>query len=295
MTSLLDVLLTFVGVMFVLALAAQSIQELIKAMFVFRGQAMKKALEGLITEAGASQGLNKESATALMDELIRRLQTLGQKGWRDKAVRLDSLPPDKLKELVATTDPSTVPALQIKHTNAKEILTAIGLQAEKLYDLAVNPVSEKYKRQMRVLALGVSALVVIPLNVGAKKIWDAARTDAAFRNNVISLVQSIDSLPRDTTRPAEDSAAAAGDTAAVRRVTERRSLAQGTVALRSLADTSMFRLGFPTGTELGNFRWWVSILISILFVSIGAPFWHDLFEMIFGFKNRARGKTEPER
>jgi polyhydroxyalkanoate synthesis regulator phasin len=294
MTSLLDVLLTFVGVMFVLALAVQSVQELLKAMFVFRGQAMRKALEGLITEAVTSQGLNQESATALMQELIRRLQVLGQKGWRDTSVRLDSLPADKLKELVATTDPTTIPSLQVDKLIAKGILKEVGLQAEKLYDLAVNPVTERYKRRMRVLALAVSAMVVIPLNVGAVKVWDAARTDAAFRQNVLSLVQAIDTLPTDAAGAA-DSIAAAGDSAAARRRTERRSLAQGTRALQSLADTSIFKLGFPSRGDWASFRWWVGILISIIFVSIGAPFWHDLLEMIFGLKNRARGKTEPQR
>ena len=270
MTSLLDVLLTFVGVMFVLALAAQSVQELLKAMFVFRGQAMRKALEGLIAEAVASQSLNQESATALMKELIRRLQVLGQKGWRDTSIRLDSLPADKLKELVATTDPTTIPSLQVDKLIAKGILKEIGLQAEKLYDLAVNPVTERYKRRMRVLALAVSAMVVIPLNVGAKKVWDAARTDAAFRQNVLSLVQTIDTLPMDAARAA-DSAAAASDSAAARRMAERRSLAQGTRALQSLADTTIFKLGFPGSSDWKSFRWWVGIIISIINI-VGIPF-----------------------
>ena len=294
MSTLLEALLTFVGVMFILALAAQSIQELIKTMFVLRGQAMKHALAGLIGDAAGTFGLNRESANAILQELFRRLQDIGQKGWFQRSLRLDSLPADQLKELIATVDPTTVPALQIRAVEAKTILAAIGAQAEKFYDLAMNPVAERYKRRMRVLAVGTSLLVVVPLNMGAKRLWDSARTDPSFRQSVIAVARAIDTLPADSvSRVADSVAAATADSATKARIAAtRRSLAQGKRALAALTDTSIFRIGPPRKSDLGSPGWWLGIVVSVLFVSMGAPFWHDLFEMIFGLKQRARRDPE---
>src|SRR3954467_7515362 len=57
MLSLLETLITFIGVMLVLALAAQSIQEMVKVIFALKGQAALRGLRGLINEAVQSQGL----------------------------------------------------------------------------------------------------------------------------------------------------------------------------------------------------------------------------------------------
>jgi hypothetical protein len=51
MTDLLATLLAFVGVMFVLGLAAESVQEILKTMFVIKGFTRRKAIEGLVSEA----------------------------------------------------------------------------------------------------------------------------------------------------------------------------------------------------------------------------------------------------
>jgi hypothetical protein len=51
MLSLLETLLTFVGVMLVLALAAQSLQELVKSLLALKGQAAPRGLKGLVQEA----------------------------------------------------------------------------------------------------------------------------------------------------------------------------------------------------------------------------------------------------
>lgn len=320
MSTLLETLLTFVGVMFVLALAAQSVQELLKAAFTIKGQTMLKAIEGLVRESVRSQGQWSVDAEAILAELTRRLGALGQNGFRKGALRLDSLPAPKLKELLAGIDPSVVPGLPVERPVAKDILGAIAAQAEKWYDLAIAPVDDRYRRRMRALTLLASALVVIPLNAGAKKVYDAARTDPEFRERVAAVVARLDSIPDstaskpdatvqapiasqpiDTTRTGGDTTAARPDTArqalasALIPVVRGRSSPRDSAALATITKAdSLLRFGPPTGEELRSLSWWFSILLAILFVSLGAPFWHDLLEMIFGLKNRLRGPSVPE-
>jgi hypothetical protein len=62
-------------------------------------------------------------------------------------------------------------------------------------------------------------------------------------------------------------------------------------ALRAAADTS-FLLGTLGDRRPGDPLWWVGIVLSTLLVSLGAPFWHDLLEALFGLKNRVRAQAE---
>ncbi len=318
MSTLLETLLSFVGVMFVLALAAQSVQELLKAAFTIKGQTLRKAVESLIRESVRAQGQWSIDADAILAELTRRLGALGQKGFRKGSLRLDALPAGKLKELLAGIDPGLVPGLPVDRPVAKDVLAAIAAQAERWYDLALAPVDDRYRRRMRALALVASAIVVIPLNAGARKVYDASRNDPEFRARVAEVVARLDSIPDrrpggdttaaaapdtsaaapgDTTAALRDTVAAAADTAAPAgqtlrsRISPRDSAA--VVALYNREDP-LLRFGLPTRADLGSPGWWLSILVSILFVSLGAPFWHDLLETVFGLKNRLRGPSVPE-
>lgn len=306
MSKLLETLLAFVGVMFVLALAAQSVQELLKAAFTIKGQTLLKAVEGLVRESVRAQGQWSIDAEAILKELTRRLQALGQGGFRKKALRLDTLPAPKLNELLAGIDPGLVPGLPVDRPVAKEVLAGIAAQAEKWYDLAIAPVDERYRRRMRVLALLASAIVVIPLNAGAKRIYDASRSDTTFQRRVAEAVARYDTMtraadtvvaPADTSVAAADSAAIVADTVITPRVqAPRPSAAAERAALEDLLAEGggLLKFGPPSRAELGRLSWWFSILVSVLFVSLGAPFWHDLLETVFGLKNRLRGPSVPE-
>ena len=101
MTSLLEVALTLVGVMLVLALAAQSIQEVIKASFALKGRTSLQALDRLVAEAARSQGQTKTDAEEIVRAVRTRLRALGQGGVRSTAVRLDAIRAAQLGDLIA--------------------------------------------------------------------------------------------------------------------------------------------------------------------------------------------------
>ncbi len=301
MSNLLQTLITFVGVILVLALAAQSVQEILKTIFTLKGSAQLKAIEGLVREAVRHKGQYSIDAEAILAEVQRRLGALGQNGWLKGKIRLDEIGADSLKDLIESVPVTALPGLPVGEAEAKSALATIADQAHKWFPLAVRPVDQRYRRRMRVMALLSSALVVIPMNAGADRMFGLARTDPAFRAVVDSMVATVQAIPDtavvpDTanllvTRRLGDSSAAdttGADTASAGGIRNARAAA----ALELLrADRSGF-FNPPAWRDLGRFSWWLGIVLSVLLVSLGAPFWHDLLESIFGLKNRIQAQAQ---
>src|SRR4026209_168114 len=104
--------------MFVVALAAQSVQELLKAAFAIKGYTLLKAIKGLVRESVRAHGQWSIDAEAILQELTLRLHALGQGAFQAKKPRLDPLPAPKLKELLGGIDPSLVPGLPVERKTA---------------------------------------------------------------------------------------------------------------------------------------------------------------------------------
>jgi len=303
MLSLLETLITFIGVMLVLALAAQSVQELVKIIFALKGQAALHGLRGLINEAVRAEGLG-QSGDDVVKSVVRRLQGLGQNGVRPKALRLDALSASQLADLVKSVDPQDVPDLRTLHGEAAgAVLKKVADRASTWFPLAMDPVADRYRRRMRGVAFVSSAAVVLALNADALAIFRRARDDDQFRNRVSAATAEISELHQKVrdlgdrcvkgkaTRSAAGAAARpeAADSAcqALRPVLD--SLNKG--ALRAAADTT-FLAGITGPRRPKDLSWWIGILLSTLLVSLGAPFWHDALETMFGVKNRVRAEAK---
>jgi hypothetical protein len=275
MASLLEVLLTFVGAMLVLALIAQSVQELVKASLAIKGSTARRALERLIMEASRSQGLLDGDARELTEALVRRLAGLGQHGVRPGALRLDVLTAPLLGDLLRTIDPDSVGSLRgLARAQARLRLDAVAAQAVQWFPLAMDPVDDRYRRRMRGLALLSATIVVLGLNADALDIMHRARHDPEFRRRTLALVEDVDSLAAGAAAP------------------DARRPAQ---VLERIAADSGFVLGTPGRRRWSDPDWWTGILASVLLVSLGAPFWHDLLESLFGLKNRIRAEADKAR
>ena len=259
MSALLEVLLSFVGVMLVLALAAQSMQELVKVVFAIKGQTTRRALEGLLTEAARAEN-QPQSGPDLVDRVVERLRGLGQNGVRPGAVRLDTLTADRLTDLIMHVDPRRVAGTKTLPEDAARVtLRRIADHAEAWFPLAMEPVADRYRRRMRGLSFISSAVIVLALNADALTVVKLSRDDPSFRERVgVTAKPALDSLD--------------------------------TGALRAAADTSLL-LGTLGDRRPRDPLWWVGIVLSTLLVSLGAPFWHDLLEALFGLKNRVRAQA----
>jgi hypothetical protein len=292
MLSLLETLLTFVGVMLVLALAAQSLQEVVKAMFALKGQAALRGLRGLIYEAVRSTGMN-QSGDDLLKSVVRRLQGLGQNGVRRTALRLDALTASQLSDLILHVDPREVPDLRTSNPDAgRAALELIAKRATAWFPLAMDPVADRYRRRMRGVALATAAAVVLALNADALTIFRQAQTNDQFRQQVSSVTKQLTGLQaqvRDLGDRCLTTEAVSSDSACAPLGPALDSLNQA--ALTAAADTA-FLAGITGPRRPRDPNWWAGILLSTLLVSLGAPFWHDLLETMFGVKNRVRAQAE---
>ncbi len=296
MASLLEVAITFIGVMLVLALAAQSLQEVVKIVFAVKGQARRRALEGLIGEATRAVDLLPADGEKLLADVVERIRGLGQNGVRPSAIRLDSLTSGELSDLIRTAATDTLPSLKaLGAAAAKQRLGEIAQRAESWFGIAMGPVEDRYGRRMRGLAVACAAVVVIGLNVDARYVFQQARLDPVYQATVGASLPGMQAIVQRQ-KARQDSIAAHPDTtdsAVARLRREERADRDSVVATLRRLQTGGFTLGSPAPRAWGSLGWWGGILISVLLVSLGAPFWNDLLGTVFGLKARLLTPAAP--
>jgi hypothetical protein len=295
MISLLEVVVTFVGTMFILALAAERLQEIVKASLALKSWTRLSSVRRLVIEAARAQGLLQTDGEEIVEELVQRLRNLGQNGLRSKAVRLDAIDKCQLSGLIVAVDAARVSGLKIVSADeARKRLQAIGRQTEEWFDLAMEPVADRYRRRMQLWAVAAALVIVGVLNADALAIVRRARSDPAFRQAVAT--QAARLLAADSAARLRADSTAGRDTGAALRapVTAHDSAAALRDSLLLAATTGSQALfqGYPKGWKF-SWQWLLGILFSTLLVSLGAPFWHDVLEGVFGWKNKVRSEAAP--
>lgn len=293
MLSLLEVVLTFVGVMLILALIAERLQELVKASLALKSGTRLAAIRRLVIESARSKGLMPIDGQQIFEDLIERLRNLGQGGLRKSAVRLDSIDREQLSGLIKLVNSANVSGISGgKDEAAKTKLAEIGQQAEDWFDLAMRPVNDRHGRRMQIWSLAMALLVVGALNADAFAILKQARNDPEFRR-VVAEQQARLQVADSEAKLVNDSLAAVPDTvkpdsARMKLLARRDSLVAGRDSLLfAAAQSPTLFAGYPHGWEF-SWAWLFGILFSAVLVSLGAPFWHDLLESLVGMKNRIR-------
>ncbi len=300
MVSLLQVVVTFVGVMLVLAMVAQSLQEAVKSTGALKSGLRFKAVRALIIESAIAEGLTDKDAEDIVQALIDRLASLGQPAVRrKKSLRLDVIDANKLEQLVSELPPDKVGSLKTVAEKAerKKKMEAIGGRAKNWFDLSVAPVTDRHARRMKVAALITGGLVVLAVNADAFWIIEHARTDADFRANVATQVDSLNAH-EDIVTALQDSIDA--DSTGSDSLFNVLSAQRDSVAGRSVAGFQA-ALAAASGLFPGyrgwsfKFRWLLGILISTLLVGMGAPFWNDLLGSLMGVKDRVQADARVRR
>jgi hypothetical protein len=272
-------------------------------MFAFKGKARLEALGGLLREAARGAVLTAQDGEEILTEIVKRLHGLGQDGVRRTAVRLDRLDLKQLTSLIMGVDPARVSSLRAlsnrqDQPKATEELDKVAKKVTEWYPLSMRPVEDRYGRRMRVWGLVTSAIVVLAINADALAIFDQARLDPSFRAKVDSAVSGIVELGVQVTAledsldlspgTALPSGGAVNDSLLASWRQQRDSLATARLKLGHAAAWGGGFLGTWRDWRLGDGKWWVGIVASILLVSLGAPFGHDVLESVLGLKNKVR-------
>jgi hypothetical protein len=297
MASLLEVLVAFISVILLLAFAAQAVQEIVKYTFAIKGFTRLSAVEQLIVEASRERGLTTSDGEEIVGEVLARLRALGQKGFRKRKLRLDYIDRCDLGRLIRGVKAVDVSALRgLGDGEAGKRLDEIAREVEQWFHLAVEPVTDRYRRRMRFASLVSALAVVLALNANAFAILERAIEDPELREQVASASVRVASADSVVTVFLDSLALASRDTTLATRVPEfveqldsARSRRDSTLRV-ALTAVDVFDTG-PDGRQWGRVEWWIGIALSTLLVSMGAPFWHDVLEAIFGLKIRARGNS----
>lgn len=154
------------------------------------------------------------------------------------------------------------------------------------FDTVMQGFEERYSRHMRSWAFGISLVVAVAMDANVVKLWNRLEADPQLVTAKSELIQK---------RYAD---------AATTPSTDPKDLQTELAALQKTFDQS-FGDASALGLEvLDPVEWWsrplaqqamsiVGWLIMAFLLSLGAPFWHDTLESLFGLKNllRQRGKV----
>jgi len=299
MLESLDVMIGIITIYLMFALACTATVEAISSWFEVRSKNLEVAL-GEFLHGDIEQG--KSFVNAFFAHPI--VQTLSQ----GKDGRPSYIDPEivgrAVTDLITARDgvsflkqaidklPGTAQSNRIKglleslQRDAKEDIADFRKLIESHYDTAMDRASGWYKRKTQTIALIVSAIFVIFANVDTISLANSLSTNPAARAKMLEIAkQRVDAAKESTSKPGAP-AANAGSTADANALKEAKDRSEKAAEALAKANADISSAGIQLGWQAfpvgcGN---WASkimgLLISILAISLGAPFWFDLLSRV---------------
>lgn len=310
MLGTLDTIISIVIVLLVLSLIVQSIQSVIKKLLKLKSNVVFDSMQDLFKYID-SEKLVGTTPQQLVDEVTEEFKKLGRVSLIRKNPMLDSIAKGDLQKILE-----------------KLYADKLRPHVENWFDTVMQGFDERYARHMKSVALVISFLVVILLNANFFNIYrriagsDSVRAEILAKGpEVLKLAEAANKAaesaqpksspepspgqsPNPPTSTPTDSAAAA--------TKSREELAKEITALRGLVKQSE-DLGLKplTPTQVSDFlekkgAWenrnrftggakvLLGWTIMALLLSVGAPFWQDTLESLFGLKGLLRKKSQTQ-
>ncbi|HEX6099925.1 MAG TPA: hypothetical protein VF432_26665 [Thermoanaerobaculia bacterium] len=183
-------------------------------------------------------------------------------------------------------------------------------EIEQWFDTTMQSFEERYHRGMRTWSLIIAAAVVVYLNANPFSIYRSVATNEVLRATLVNGGPEIQQLA-DKLADAEKKDETEQKPATLEDVKKKRAELEQVVGiytsygfepltLRSVGawfDGLIYR-------NVGAGSWWsrrgndvrtlFGWLIMTMLLSLGAPFWHDTLESLFGVKNLLRKRTDTQ-
>jgi hypothetical protein len=193
----------------------------------------------------------------------------------------------------------------------RQAYTAVFARWAKLedsFDSIMQSFEERYTRSMKTAAIVISLLVVAFLNANFFNLYETISTSDAKREMIIQSRQQVaDALARvAAATPAADQAARDAQTRQTVKAwfEESRKEVDDNAAIFAgygfqpvtLQDVRAWGRGWRDGDPWTNTKHDLKVLLGwlvmALLLSVGAPFWQDFLESLFGVKNVLRKKSD---
>lgn len=295
----LDVMIGIITIYLMFALACTATVEAISSWFEVRSKNLEVAL-GEFLHGDIEQG--KSFVNAFFAHPI--IQTLSQ----GKDGRPSYIDPEiigrAVTDLITARDgvsflkqaidklPGTAQSNRIKglleslQRDAKEDIADFRKLIESHYDAAMDRASGWYKRKTQTIALIVSAIFVVFANVDTISLANSLSLNPAARAKMLEIAQQqVDAAQESTSRPGAP-AANSGSTADADALKEAKDRSEKAAEVLAKTNVDLSSAGIQLGWKAlpASCSDWVSkiigLLISILAISLGAPFWFDLLSRV---------------
>ena len=261
MFETLDTILSFVAIIFILSVIAQSIQSIIKRLL---NSKTKQAVDGIFNILGLPENLK---STSIVQNIRKNY---------------------KIPEL--TTDNVKLLAEQL--TGLETVKKAIPDITNKV-DAEISTLKGKYTAQMQTISVIIAFLVALILNADSLQIIEKINSDKTIRQ---MLIQSdyirVNLLEGKKPSSGKEEPAEPNEETIIKEnldtIAKLAGQYQGlNIGIKwSVTMMDFTSLNGNTDRVLFVGKKTVGILITTLLVSMGAPFWYDILDFLLGLKNK---------
>ena len=280
----LDTVIAMIIVLLVLSLIVQSIQTIIKKWFKLKSHSIFSSLEDLFEYAQNTE--NAVPADELVQAVRDEFKKLGRVSLILRTPMVDSI---AKKDLMNIMD-------RVNAGHLKE-------QVDTWFDTVMQSFEERYTRHMKTVAIIISIFVVVLLNANFFQVYHNISTNDVLRNSLLERQGTIQKALQDSSQAAGQTPETTADLNA--ELTQIRETMDQTISLgfTPLKPKQIFNFISGQGVWAGHpaserFAHLIKVLggyaIMVMLLSVGAPFWQDALESLFGIKNLLRQKSDTQ-
>lgn len=174
-------------------------------------------------------------------------------------------------------------------------------EVETWYDTVMQSFEERYTRGMKTWAIVISFLVVAYLNANVFTIYKNISTNEVLRNQLVQLGQErakareVRAQSSDTTKADENLDSINQELDRIQmQVSEYSSLGFQPLTWQGVEERFNYHLWSSDGwfsRRADDFKTLFGWIVMTMLLSVGAPFWQDTLESLFGVKNLLRKNT----
>jgi hypothetical protein len=280
----LDTVIAMVIVLLVLSLIVQSVQSIIKKWLKLKSRSILNSLHDLFKYVQAKETDAKAAAAAatkLVSDVEAELVRLGRVSLIRKKPMVDSIAKEDLMKILDRIDTSN-----------------LKTDVDKWYETVMQSFEERYTRHMKTVSLCISVVVVIFLNANFFQVYKNISNNDLLRN---ALLERREDVERRLNAPAPTGGQASGDDneALKKELTDlqqtlNETLTFGFTPIRWQQVSNFFdnNVNYPEGRPMHVIKVLGGWAIMVMLLSVGAPFWQDALESLFGIKNLLRKKSD---
>jgi hypothetical protein len=280
-----EIAIALAFVFFLLSLIVSHVNELISGALKLRAKNLKRGLQGMLGDENVVE--------RLLDHPLVRTDLAQKERRRDPSYISPNNFALALRGL-AHKEPNLVSGASNRLTEQLQALTGgAGTvpevpQLEKWFDESMDRVSGWYKRRAQWMALGIAAAIVLALNVSTLRIAEQLSAEPKVLANVVAKAEAA----AEKEGSGGGQAGGSGDANSMEKAGKEAEDAVGNLAALSLPIFWTEEKNRPSSGE----EWLIAAggwLITILAVSLGAPFWFDALNKLSNL--RMAGKKPEEK